>query len=209
MPSSTKTYAAIGAIISWLALAMQLYLIIQNRVTTIPETVIRYFSFFTILTNILVAISFTSVYLNGIGQKKSFFTQPKTLTATVVYITIVGIIYNTILRFIWVPQGWDMVVNELLHLIIPIAFIIFWIKFVPKQNMEWKNILPWLVYPIIYLGYTLLRGATAQWYPYPFVDVVKLGYNKVLINSAMVTVVFIVIALLFVAIAKRMAKRAN
>jgi hypothetical protein len=209
MPSSTKNYAAIGAIIGWLALAMQLYLIIQNRVTTIPETVIRYFSFFTILTNILVAISFTAVYLNGIGQKKSFFTQPKTLTATVVYITIVGIIYNTILRFIWVPQGWDMVVNELLHLIIPIAFIIFWIKFVPKQNMEWKNILPWLVYPIVYLGYTLLRGATAQWYPYPFVDVVKLGYNKVLINSAMVTVVFIVIALLFVAIAKRMAKRAN
>jgi hypothetical protein len=206
MPSSTKIYAAIGAAIGWFALLLQLWLIIANRVTSIPEAIIRYFSFFTILTNILVAISFTAVYLNGIKEKAVFFNRPKTLTATAVYITIVGLIYNTILRFLWAPQGMQQLADELLHTIIPIGFIIFWLVFVPKQNIEWANVLPLTIYPLVYLGYTLLRGPWAQWYPYPFVDVKELGYTKVFINSALVCVVFIFFSLLFTGIAKVMRK---
>lgn len=44
------------SILGWFALGSQLYLIIQNRIVSVPETVVRYFSFFTILTNLLVAI---------------------------------------------------------------------------------------------------------------------------------------------------------
>jgi len=205
--SSVKIYAAIGAVISWLALLLQLYLIIINRLASVPETIIRYFSFFTILTNILVAISFTLVYLKGITPKSSFFTTPKVLTATGVYITIVGLIYNVILRFQWAPEGWAKLADELLHTLIPIGFIIFWLLFVPKQNIQWKNILPWLLYPLLYIIYTLLRGPSAKWYPYPFVDVINLGYNKVFINSAMVCTVFIFFSLLFVGIAKLVSKR--
>jgi hypothetical protein len=206
MPSSTKIYAAIGAAIGWFALLLQLWLIIANRVTSIPEAIIRYFSFFTILTNILVAISFTAVYLNGITDKGIFFTRPKTLTATAVYITIVGLIYNTILRFLWAPQGMQQLADELLHTIIPIGFIIFWLVFVPKQNIAWATVLPFTIYPLVYLVYTLLRGPLAQWYPYPFVDVKELGYPKVFINSAMVCAVFISFSLLFTGIAKMMRK---
>ena len=207
MPSSTKIYAAIAAAAGWFALLLQLYLIIVNRVASLSETIVRYFSFFTILTNIIVAISFTLLYLKGIADKGNFFTKPKTLTATLVYITIVGLIYNAILRFIWAPVGMAKLADELLHTIIPIGFIIFWLVFVPKQNIKWKNILPWLIYPLVYLSYTFLRGPSANWYPYPFVDVLTLGYNKVLINSALVCAVFIFFSLLFVGIAKMMSKR--
>lgn len=208
MPSSsTKIYAAIAAAAGWVALLLQLYLIIVNRVASLSETIVRYFSFFTILTNIIVAISFTLLYLKGITDRGNFFTKPKTLTATLVYITIVGLIYNAILRFIWAPVGMAKLVDELLHTIIPIGFILFWLFFVPKQNIKWKNILPWLIYPLVYLGYTLLRGPSANWYPYPFVDVLTLGYNKVLINSALVCAVFIFFSFLFVGIAKMMSKR--
>jgi hypothetical protein len=100
-------------------------------------------------------------------------------------------------------------VDELLHTIIPIGFIIFWIKFVPKQNINWKDIFPWLIYPLLYIVYTLLRGSSAKWYPYPFVDVMALGYNSVFINSGMVCVVFILFALVFVKIAKMMSKRSD
>jgi len=202
MPSSTKTYAVIGAAVGWFALLLQLYLIIVNRVASVPETIVRYFSFFTILTNIIVAVSFTLVYVKGI-----FFIPPKTLTAIVVYITIVGLIYNVILRFQWAPEGLAKVADELLHTLIPAAFIIFWLKFVPKSTITWKNILPWLLYPLIYIIYTLLRGPLAQWYPYPFVDVGTLGYNKVFVNCVFVTLAFVVVALLFIGIAKMMSKR--
>jgi hypothetical protein len=205
--SSAKTYAAIGASVGWFALLLQLYLIIINRVASLPETIVRYFSFFTILTNLLVAISFTLVYIKGISEKKSFLTRPKTLTATAVYITIVGLIYNIILRFQWAPEGLAKLVDELLHTVIPLFFILFWLKFVPKQNIAWATVLPWTIYPLVYLGYTLLRGSFAHWYPYPFVDVMALGYNKVFVNSAMVCATFIFFSLLFVGIAKMMHKR--
>lgn len=205
--SSTKTFAAIAAAIGWIALVLQLYLIIVNRTASIPETLLRYFGFFTILTNILVAASLTLVYVKGISENGHFLTRPKTLTATAVYITIVGLIYNVILRFQWAPEGLAKLVDELLHSVIPVLFIFFWIKFVPKQSIKWKNILPWLIYPLVYLGYTLLRGSFAAWYPYPFINVTDLGYEKVVMNSVMVTVAFVVIAVLFAGIAKAMSKR--
>jgi hypothetical protein len=206
MPS-TKTFAAVAAAIGWIALILQLYLIIVNRTASISETLLRYFGFFTILTNILVAASLTMVYLKGISENGHFLTRPKTLTATAVYITIVGLVYNVILRFQWAPEGLAKIADELLHSLMPVLFIFFWIKFVPKQNIQWKNILPWLIYPLLYLIYSLVRGSFAQWYPYPFVDVTALGYSKVFVNSAMVTAAFLVVAVLFVGVAKVMSKR--
>jgi hypothetical protein len=206
MPSSAKIFAAVAAVIGWVALLLQLYLIIENRAASVAETIARYFGFFTILTNILVAVSFTTVYLKGIDAP-NFLTKTKTLTATTVYITIVGLIYNVILRFQWAPQGLAKLVDELLHTLIPIACIMFWLLFVPKQTIQLKNIFPWLLYPLVYITYTLLRGSFAKWYPYPFVDVITLGYNKVLVNCVFVTLAFIVVAALFVGLAKMMNKR--
>ena len=209
MPSSTKTFAAIGAVIVWLSLILQFYVILQNRIAGVPETIVRFFSYYTVLTNLLVAICFTMVYLKGIYEKGSFFARPNTLTATAVYICIVALTYNLILRFLWAPTGLTRVPDELLHLIVPIIYLIFWFKFVPKQNIQWATILPWAIYPLVYLGYTLLRGPMAQWYPYPFIDVIKLGYSKVLLNSAMVCAVFVVFAVLFIGISKMMNKRSD
>lgn len=207
MSSTAKKFVASFAVLCWLALLLQLYLILANRTASVPETIVRYCSYFTILTNILVAVSFTNVFLKGIDAADSFFTRPNTLTATTVYITIVGLIYNAILRFQWAPQGLAKLVDELLHSVIPVAFIIFWLWLVPKNNLQWKNILPWLLYPLAYLTYTLLRGSLAQWYPYPFVNVNTLGYSKVLINCFFVALAFIVVAAVLVGIAKMMTKR--
>jgi len=206
--SSQKNYAGISAVLVWAALLLQLYLILENRIAAVPETVIRYFSYFTVLTNILVALSFTSIYLKGISDKGPFFSSPRNLTAIVIYISIVGITYNAILRFQWAPVGMNRVADELLHLVVPIVYIIFWVKFVPKKYMQWKFILPWAIYPLVYFGYTILRGPSAQWYPYPFMNVSELGYAKVFFNSAMVTLLFVVLAAIYIGIAKKMASKA-
>ena len=207
MSSTTKTYAGVAAIIVWLSLALQLYVILQNRIATVPETIVRFFSYYTVLTNLLIAVCFTMVSIKGIAEKGNFFSRPNTLTATAVYICIVALTYNLILRFQWAPTGLTRVPDELLHLVIPLMYLFFWIKYVPKQNLQWKNIFPWAIYPFVYLGYTLWRGPKAAWYPYPFMDVNNLGYNKVLFNSAMVCVVFIVFAFLFIGAAKLAGKR--
>lgn len=206
MEQKENKVVLLGSIMSWFAIVMQLILIIQNRVASILETVIRFFSFFTILTNILVALCFTSLWLKPKFKIGTFFINPKTITASAVYITIVGIVYNVILRFIWAPVGLQKLVDELLHLIIPIFFVTYWYIFVSKNTLVWKNIATWLLYPIIYLIYSLVRGNFTNYYPYPFIDVDKLGSNAVAFNCISLLIVFVIISLLFILIAKRKIK---
>ena len=201
-----QTYLAIGAIIAWFAVVVQFYLLIVNWIAAVPETIIRFFSFYTILTNILVALCFTVLLLKPKSGWGRFFSKSTTGTAIAVYITIVGIVYNIILRFIWNPQGLQMVVDESLHLIIPVLFILYWLIFAPKAGLRWKNVFPWLIFPFVYLLLILIRGALSGFYPYPFIDVKTLGYNKVLLNSGGLCIAFLLLSLLFVTIAKLMSR---
>jgi hypothetical protein len=166
----------------------------------------RYFTFFTILTNILIAAGSTIILLKPASAWGKFFSKATTLTAIGVNITIVGATYNIILRFLWNPQGMQRVVDELLHLVIPLGFILFWLIFVPKGQLKWNNIPLWTVYPLAYLAAILIRGALSGYYPYPFLDVTQLGYRQALLNCAGVAVAFIAVALLFTGTAKLMSK---
>ncbi|MBC7890471.1 MAG: Pr6Pr family membrane protein [Ferruginibacter sp.] len=204
--TARQIFLTTGAALGCFALVLQCYLIILNRTASIPETIIRFFSFFTILTNILVALCFSFLLLKPGTKWGKFFEQPATLTAITVYIVVVGIVYNLILRFLWNPQGLQRIADELLHTIIPLLFIFYWFLFVSKERLKWNSILPWLIYPTIYCIYTLARGAIVGFYPYPFIDVLLLGYYKVVINIAGLVLVFLVISLVLVAIAKLIVK---
>ncbi len=201
-----KTYLGIISVLGWFALITQFYLIILNRVASILETIIRYFSFFTLLTNILVALCATILLLKPLSRWGKFFSNRKTLTALTVYIVIVGFVYNLILRFLWKPEGLQHVVDELLHTLIPILFLLYWIVSVPKSELKWKDVLVWLIYPLIYVLYILLRGAMSGFYPYPFINVIDLGYNNVAINICLIASAFLFLSLLLVAIAKSLTK---
>ncbi len=197
-----QTYSAIGATLGWFAIIAQFYLNIAARTTAIPETIFRFFGYFTVDTNILVALCFTSFFLKANPGWSKFFSRQKVLAAVAVYITVVGVVYNTVLRETWNPEGLQLIVDELLHLIIPILFIVFWSIFVPKKELKWKDALPWLIYPLAYIIYIIILGALTGFYPYPFTDVNKLGYNKALLNGGGLIIVFLLLSLLFVAIGK-------
>lgn len=195
---SEKFVAAIGALVAWVAIILQLTLILQNRVAGVPETIIRFFSFFTILTNIIVAISFTETLLAKKISSNNFWQRSSTKTAVVIYILVVGIIYNLVLRQLWVPVGLQKVADELLHVVTPILYLFYWIVFVPKQNLHWRFAIQWLWYPFFYLFFILVRGAFSDFYPYPFVDVLNNGYKKVFINSVYVLLLFLVLSVIFI-----------
>lgn len=201
-----KIYLAVCTALCWFAILLQLFLIIISRRLGIMATIIQFFSYFTILTNILVAICVSTLLLRQ--ATNGFFTKPKTLTAAAVYIAIVGIIYNAVLRQLWKPEGWQLLTDHLLHTVIPVAFVLYWLFTVPKKALKWTDMFSWLIYPFLYLVYILIRGTITNLYPYPFVDVATYGYAKVLANSVWVMIGFILISLLFIGIGKVMAKLA-
>ncbi|MBS1750412.1 MAG: Pr6Pr family membrane protein [Bacteroidetes bacterium] len=190
------------ALLGWFALIIQFYINITSGVANITELVTRYFSFFTILTNLLVAICCTCIVF--IPQKRLgiFFLKPQTLTAITVYILIVGIIYNIILRFLWQPAGIQKLVDELLHSVIPVLFLLYWWFAVNKRDLKWKQILPWLIYPLVYLIYILIRGSYSGFYPYPFVNVKEHGMVSVIQNSIGITLAFIFVGIILIAAGK-------
>jgi hypothetical protein len=206
---SAKVFALFSALIGWFAIIMQFYLMITNRVVPVPATIFRFFAFFTINTNILVALCFTFIFLGNKYNLGRFFSKASTVTAITVYITIVGVVYNAILRSLWEPQGMQKLVDELLHSVIPVLFILFWLAFTSNGQLKWKNAFPWLIYPVIYMIYAIAHGAITKFYPYPFVDVNQLGYNNAILNAGAVLLLIFLLSLVLIATGKIMKKIDN
>lgn len=205
-----KTYLFVLMILGWFALISQLYLIIQNGTGTVAEIIIRYFSFFTILTNLIVVLCSSILFFKSTaGNREGFFYKPSTLTAITVYITIVGVVYNAILRFLWQPKGLQYITDELLHTVIPIMFILMWLLFVPKKEMKFTDAFTWLIYPFVYLIYIAIRGQVTGEYPYPFINADQLGYGKALINAGGLSLAFLGLSLFLIALGKFLSNKKN
>jgi hypothetical protein len=104
---------------------------------TIAGAVAFYFSFFTILTNLLVALGTTFAVSGARCRIGLLFSQPVVQTATAIYISVVGVVYSFILRELWAPTGLQKIADVLLHDLIPLLYVAFWIFFVPKSNLRW------------------------------------------------------------------------
>ncbi len=202
-----RIFSISGAITGWFAVLLQLYLIIVNRTAPVPETLIRFISYFTILTNMMVATYFTSRLVGRENRLRRFFSTASSSTAIVVYITVVGLVYQVLLRHLWSPEGWQLVADELLHSVIPLFTIVFWWVVPEKRDVRWKSIFSWLVYPVCYLIFILIRGRLSGFYPYPFVDAGALGYEAVTYNSLGLLLAFIILASLFIVAARLSGNR--
>ena len=197
-----KLYLLLIAVLGCFSLLTQSYLSIESGLAPPHIVFFRYFAYFTITTNLLVAITCVMLLLAPNSRLGEFLGQQKTLTATTSYILVVGIIYNVLLRIIWKPEGLQLIVNELLHAVIPILFLIYWLVFVRKDGLKWNNVWAWLLYPLIYTVYVFIFGAITGFYPYPFIDLAQLGIKTTIINACGITVFFIAISLLLVGVSK-------
>ena len=202
-----RTTMAVIAAVAWFALVLQLLLMVQQAAPGASlHAVINYFSYFTILTNLLVALGTTFPLLASHSVAGQFFLRHSTQSATAVYIAIVGITYSLLLRHLWNPQGAQKVADVLLHDVVPVLYIAFWIFLVPKITLRWSDAVRWLAYPLVYMAYTLARGFVSHWYPYYFIDIDTIGLSRALIHAAGLLFVFFGLGLLFIAIGRWTAR---
>ena len=194
-------------IIGWITLSVRLYLRITEYDFSAFESTIQFFSYFTILTNLFVTIYCTNQLLRPNEKNTSILNKPETLTALMVFIMIVGLVYHVALKPIWNPEGIQMILSEICHTFIPLCTFILWIISDNKKTIELKRLLKWLLYPIVYIFFVLIRGSFSNFYPYPFLDVQTLGIGKVLTNSLFLLVVMAVFLVLFHFIGKKLSKK--
>lgn len=195
-------YRFVAAALGWFALVLQYWLMHADAPTDPVNRTINFFSFFTILSNILVALAITVPLVAPDSGAGSFFSRSSVRTALATYIIVVCVTYHLLLRDLWDPQGWQKVADYTLHYVTPALFVIDWMIFVAKRSVAWSTAFKALVFPILYLGWTLYHGSWSGFYPYPFVDVGKLGLQQVLINSAGMTGAFLVLCLVLIGAGK-------
>ena len=201
MQKKSLLFALFIAIISWFGLVIQYSHLIINASSlglTKPEATARFFKYFTILSNIMVAVSTTAFFLFPKSGISNFLRKPFIISAITVYIFMVGVGYNLLLRGTWNPQGWHKVSDEIVHVADPLLFALYWYFFAPKNSLKWKYSLYWLLVPAVYFVYVIIRGTIDGFYPYPFLDPNKLGYTRMLLNAAGVGIAFIAAGLLFI-----------
>jgi hypothetical protein len=80
----------------------------------------------------------------------------------------------------------------------PVVIFIDWLAVPPRRPLRWASALWWLVFPLLYLPYTLIRGPIVHWYPYPFLDPRENGYAHVALASVLITLAFLAVGALMV-----------
>ncbi len=204
--TASLALAAAVAMIAWLAIAAQTDITIAcmtARGLSALDGLGRMSSYLTNLTVLLTALTFTYIAVRANTPLARFFRQPTVVTAVVVYIVFVGIAYNALLRWLWTPSGYRALVNESLHTVVPALAALYWMLFVPRFHLSLRRCALWLVYPLCYFFVTLWRGSASDFYPYWFIDVSELGYERVLFNAAMLVAGFIVLISVFLVINHR------
>ena len=203
-----RLYRAVFACVGWFALILQYWLTISgNPHMGAGELTLNFFSYFTILSNILVALALTAPVVAPNSRLGRWSASEGVRAAVAMYIVVVGLTYHFLLAGIWAPQGWSLLANNLLHYVMPAAFVVDWLAFTPKGRLRWVDPAKWLIPVLIYGGWTLLHGKLSGWWPYWFVDVDTLGLGKTIVYFAGLLVFFLIVGLVVVAIDRVFGRR--
>lgn len=143
---------------------------------------VNFFSFFTIESNVLV---FITLLLSAVAVAAGKNDRLGGLrSAVTVYILVVGIGFSFLLAGLedvaLTAVPWD---NAVLHYILPGAMLIDLLIDRPKNKLRFGRSLYWLLFPLVYLIYSLVRGALTHWYPYPFLNPNTNGYGSIAITA--------------------------
>lgn len=154
--------------------------------------VVRVLSFFTIQSNLLCGYVGLTLALD---PHRDGPVWRAVRLAGLFGITVTGIVYSAVLADAHQPNGSsEIFVNTIVHYVVPIMVVLGWLLFGPRPRIERRTVVLSLAFPVLWIGYTVIRGAVVHWYPYPFADVDALGYGRVAINGVLIVGLLAVVA---------------
>jgi hypothetical protein len=190
--SGNHTAAAVRVLrVGFAALtAFALGTILTRGIDTAGFSVANYFSYFTVLSNVMTVVVLA---IGGLLDPKARNWQ-LFRGAVTLYMVITGIIYAVLLSNIDVGVAGDWT-NDVVHRIMPVVILIDWIVVPSRTRITESQSLIWLTFPLVYGVYSLVRGPIVDWYPYPFLDPRTQGYPAMIVGVLVLTVAFVLMAL--------------
>lgn len=152
------------------------------------------FSYFTIWSNIVVAISATLLLRRPAHDT---WLQRVLRLDALLMITVTALVYQVVLAPTATVVGWSRLTDPILHILTPALTVVVWLVWGPRGWLTARLLPAALTIPVLWVVFTLLRGAVIDAYPYGFVNVVDLGYAVVLRNVVFVLIFALVLAAIF------------
>jgi hypothetical protein len=188
--------------------AISIYTAVQTpgRFHSGVERAFNTFAFFTVQSNLIVGAT-TLLLAVKLDRSSTVFRTFRLIG--LVAITITGIVYHVALARLLDLEGWHQLGDQLVHTVVPVLAVVGWLMFGPRRltsaRIAWLSVL----FPFCWIAFTLVRGAVIDWYPYPFIDVTKLGYGKVILNCFWISLLLFGLAAGATAIDQRLGRGAT
>jgi hypothetical protein len=145
---------------------------------------LHYFSYFTIDSNLLAAAVFLTLAVRR-GERSAGFETVRGLA--LICMTVTGVVFTLLLSGTDVDTAIPWV-NDVVHSVMPIVVVVDWLLDPPHTGLNYRQGLSWVVYPAIWLVYTLVKGPIVGKYPYPFLDPGNGGYGSVAVYCVAILV---------------------
>ena len=205
-----RAFALSLAALTWAGVLLQCYLSLWFAAQggkSIGSGLGSFFSYFTVLTNLLVCVSLTASLIGPSSTLGQWFSRPDVVAGIAANIAFVGLSYYFLLRNTWNPQGAQLFADVVLHYAVPALYVLYWWFESSNAALRWVQPMIWSVYPTVYLIYALIRGSIVGSYPYPFIDAADLGYGRTMLNSFELLFAFIALGLVFIALSQARQRR--
>ena len=164
----------------------------------------NFFSFFTIQSNLLAVATLGLLVVVRRAEWTPLFDGVR--SGVVLYMAITGIVFALLLSGLQEElQTTIPWVDFVVHKLMPVVLVADWLLDPPRHRLPLWAAAAWLVYPLTWFLYTVLRGASVDWYPYPFVDVGELGYGGVVGRASVMLFGFAMAAVALRAIGNRLS----
>ena len=155
--------------------------------------------YFTILTNAFVAVIWAR---EALGSRVS----GGVLAGMTLSIVMVGIVYHALLAPDEPLQGARFWTDLIFHTLSPVACLLWWFAFAPK-TLRIQQVPYWLIWPMGYCAYALIRGQVTGDYPYFFFDIGRSGVGFVAGYIVALVVAFAIMGVILWAIARQLSRR--
>ena len=168
---------------------------------------VNFFSYFTTLSNLFASVIFIAGAVRVLRDRPSTATWDAVRGASVVYMAFVGIVFNTLLRDADLGDltPW---VNVVHHMLMPVAVVVDWLLLPPGRRVLPRTAAIWVIVPVIYTLYSVVRGAVVHFYCYPFFNPAAVGgYSGVALFCAALLIAFIVLALVIRGLGNALSQR--
>ncbi|MGI5126733.1 Pr6Pr family membrane protein [Pseudonocardia sp. CA-107938] len=205
-----RTVQAVIAVVIVFSLVVQLVLLFTGgadansgeagAVASIGTRLARLFSYFTIQSNIVVCV--VAILLVLRPDRDGRWWHAARLTSLVA-IVITGLVFAVVLAPLVHLTGWALVATIGFHYVSPWLTLLAWVALGPRRRFTLRTAVAAFVWPILWLVYTFVRGAVVHWYPYPFLDVDRIGFDRALTNSLGVLGLGVVVAALLCLVDRR------